>query len=115
MNSSDNAKNVDSTFGRWGNYRPYALVGLPRGGTRCAPKMAIAVLSLGGKRLARAQYVVSKASREQWVAANKDLAVFHARMKPHMRRLRRARLIRNIECAPKGVIRRLRKALRWLK
>lgn len=73
------------------------------------------VLSLGGKRLARAQYVVSKASREQWVAANKDLAVFHARMKPHMRRLRRARLIRNIECAPKGVIRRLRKALRWLK
>ena len=73
------------------------------------------VLSLGRRQLARAQYVVSNASREQWVATNKDLAVFHSRMKPHMRRLRRARLIRNIEHAPRGAMRQLQKALRWLK
>jgi coenzyme F420 hydrogenase subunit beta len=73
------------------------------------------VLSLGRKRLVSAQYVVSKTSGEQWVAANKDLPDFLERMKPHVRRLRRARVIRNVECVPKGVMRRLRKALRWVK
>ena len=69
-------------------------------------------LFFGRKKLVRAQYLVSKKSREEWVVVKKHLPAFVERMKPYIVRLRRARFIRKVEYVPKGIIRWLRRVLR---
>jgi coenzyme F420-reducing hydrogenase beta subunit len=68
-------------------------------------------LSPGRKHLIRAQYLISRKSREEWFVAKRDLPGFLTKMKPYIIRLRIALFLEKLGRAPRGIMRRLRRFL----